>query len=307
MGYRIKTVSSLTGVPRSTLLAWERRYGVVEPSRQDNGYREYSDADVACLQALKGLLDDGYKVSEAISLITRARAESTDPPVRPGGVRYLAVHATLAEQAEATSASSHNLQPLRVSTTLDDALKAPVPTVDVVVADISLLGDEPLSALRTLRDATQASSAVATFDFATHATLARLVREGVRLVQGPIRMNALQQAILEQQAFRRRVRLPPAPEPSDDSAEAEAPRRRFDDNTLARLRETRSSLECECPNHVAALVSSLAAFEDYCSRCESSSADDVAFHAWLGIGTARARAVMEELLTAICEQDGIEL
>lgn len=69
MGFRIKTVSRLTGIPRNTLLAWERRYQLVTPGRSDNGYREYSDEDVQYLQAVKRLVDQGYKISEAITLV----------------------------------------------------------------------------------------------------------------------------------------------------------------------------------------------------------------------------------------------
>jgi MerR family transcriptional regulator, light-induced transcriptional regulator len=69
MGYRIKTVSEILEVPRNTLLAWERRYGLVKPVRLSNGYREYSDQDVETLRALKKLVDSGYKVGEAVSLL----------------------------------------------------------------------------------------------------------------------------------------------------------------------------------------------------------------------------------------------
>lgn len=68
MGYRIKTISDLIGVPRNTLLAWERRYSIVKPIRQPNGYREYSDADLNRLKAVKHFLDLGHRISEAISL-----------------------------------------------------------------------------------------------------------------------------------------------------------------------------------------------------------------------------------------------
>lgn len=69
MGYRIKSVSEILEVPRNTLLAWERRYGLVKPTRLLNGYREYSDQDVEALRALKRLVDSGYKVGEAVSLL----------------------------------------------------------------------------------------------------------------------------------------------------------------------------------------------------------------------------------------------
>ncbi|MEO0603437.1 MAG: MerR family transcriptional regulator [Myxococcota bacterium] len=79
-GYRIKTVSALTGVSRNTLLAWERRYGFVVPERTGNGYRVYSDADVARLREVKALVDAGHPVSEAIALLEEHRKRGTLPP-----------------------------------------------------------------------------------------------------------------------------------------------------------------------------------------------------------------------------------
>ncbi len=68
MGYRIKTVAELVGISKGTLLAWERRYSFVVPDRADNGYREYTEADVERLRRIKRLVEEGYKISEAISL-----------------------------------------------------------------------------------------------------------------------------------------------------------------------------------------------------------------------------------------------
>ena len=85
-GYRIKTVSKLTGVARNTLLAWERRYGFVVPERTENGYRIYSDADVAKLREIKALVDAGHAVSEAIAMLDakQRRAGSLPPGPAPG-------------------------------------------------------------------------------------------------------------------------------------------------------------------------------------------------------------------------------
>lgn len=75
MGYRVKTVSALTGIPRGTLLAWERRYGILDPDRSVSGYREYTDADVALFKRLKALVDGGYSISEAVTLARRDAEE----------------------------------------------------------------------------------------------------------------------------------------------------------------------------------------------------------------------------------------
>jgi DNA-binding transcriptional MerR regulator/methylmalonyl-CoA mutase cobalamin-binding subunit len=64
--YQIKTVSELFGIPKNTLVAWERRYDVVKPSRLDNGYRVYSEADLDVIRRLKGALDRGMRIGEAV-------------------------------------------------------------------------------------------------------------------------------------------------------------------------------------------------------------------------------------------------
>ena len=75
MSYRIKTVASLTGISPTTLRAWERRYDLVEPRRTHSGYRVYSDVDIATLTRVKRLVDRGFKVGEAISLVRRGLQE----------------------------------------------------------------------------------------------------------------------------------------------------------------------------------------------------------------------------------------
>lgn len=72
----------MIGVPRNTLLAWERRYGVVRPARLANGYREYSEADVSRLRALKRLLDSGHRISEALSLLDEPDASQPVDHIR---------------------------------------------------------------------------------------------------------------------------------------------------------------------------------------------------------------------------------
>lgn len=82
MRYRMKTVSELTGIPRNTLVAWERRYGVPEPERLANGYRLYSADDLALLKRLKEAVDAGLAISEAVEIVKRG-ASAAPPPAAP--------------------------------------------------------------------------------------------------------------------------------------------------------------------------------------------------------------------------------
>ena len=94
MGYRIKTVADMTGVSRSTLIAWERRYGLVSPMRANNGYRMYSDSDVSLLRRVKALVDRGLKISEAIAVLDSRPTE----PGREIGSALLARDTARAER-----------------------------------------------------------------------------------------------------------------------------------------------------------------------------------------------------------------
>lgn len=91
MTWRISTVADMVGVPRNTLIAWERRLGILAPGRTQSGYRLYSDDEVALLKALKAKIDAGLKVSEAWSLIQRDReavlaASDADPSALRGNI-----------------------------------------------------------------------------------------------------------------------------------------------------------------------------------------------------------------------------
>lgn len=78
--YWIKTVSELTGIPKNTLIAWERRYQLIEPKRADgSGYRIYTDEDIATLQRVQELLAAGYRISEAAAIV---RNEPTQTQVQ---------------------------------------------------------------------------------------------------------------------------------------------------------------------------------------------------------------------------------
>ena len=76
MGYWTNTVAEMTGIPKNTLIAWERRYGLVTPERTGSGYRIYSDEDVAVLTRVKELIDSGYRISEVIRILERGPSDT---------------------------------------------------------------------------------------------------------------------------------------------------------------------------------------------------------------------------------------
>lgn len=65
---RIGELARRVGVSTELLRAWERRYGLLEPARSDGGYRLYSDADVARVEAMQAHLAEGLSAAEAAQL-----------------------------------------------------------------------------------------------------------------------------------------------------------------------------------------------------------------------------------------------
>src|SRR5688572_18849646 len=85
--YTIKQAAARSGVPVPLLRAWERRYGVVSPSRTASGYRLYEETDVARLRAMRRLIGEGWSASTAATEIANLDDAGIDdllgPPARP--------------------------------------------------------------------------------------------------------------------------------------------------------------------------------------------------------------------------------
>lgn len=310
MTYRIKTAVRLTGIPRNTLLAWERRYEVVSPSRADNGYRLYSDGDIARLNAVRQLMDQGYKVGEAVRLLRTAKAE--DDVAVPSGVRVALVHPGMTEQLRH---SDIGVTAVRVLQSVDNWMDLTIePTgVDILVVALDRLGDDPRRSLQTALQLVGGAHALVTYSFAPQHVLQRLASAGVRLVRQPVRASQLVTAILEIMALSRgsgtaAIGLQgPPPNVSVPEAVQAPVERRFDDLEIARYAEMSSSVACECPNHLAGLVRALVDFEAYAAQCSQASPDDQVLHRWLERNTSRARHVVEEMLEEISIRDRLPL
>ncbi len=76
--HRIHIVAKLTGLSKDVIRVWERRYGLVKPSRSSNRYREYSDEEVAILRFVKAQMEQGATIGSLAeegrdSLVVRMR------------------------------------------------------------------------------------------------------------------------------------------------------------------------------------------------------------------------------------------
>ncbi|QWF71339.1 MerR family transcriptional regulator [Methylomonas paludis] len=66
--YSIKAIASLTGLGPETLRAWERRYRIIVPQRDENAHRFYSQLDLEKLLLLADLTRQGHAISKLSGL-----------------------------------------------------------------------------------------------------------------------------------------------------------------------------------------------------------------------------------------------
>jgi DNA-binding transcriptional MerR regulator len=71
--FPIREVSRLTGVNPVTLRAWERRYGLIQPTRTDSGHRLYSLADIDMVRSILGWMERGVAVSKVGKILAKSR------------------------------------------------------------------------------------------------------------------------------------------------------------------------------------------------------------------------------------------
>jgi hypothetical protein len=83
--------------------------------------------------------------------------------------------------------------------------------------------------------------------------------------------------------------------------------RQYSEETLARVAAMPATVVCECPRHVAEIISQLGSFEQYSMECLNASTEDAHLHAYLSTVAGSARALFERALQVIADHEGIEL
>ncbi|WP_282034194.1 MerR family transcriptional regulator [Metabacillus indicus] len=77
--YNIKAVSKMLGIQPGTLRAWERRYNMIAPVRNDSGHRLYTEEHIKILKWLITKVNKGFTISQAVNLLEHSELPSEDP------------------------------------------------------------------------------------------------------------------------------------------------------------------------------------------------------------------------------------
>jgi DNA-binding transcriptional MerR regulator len=312
-GYRIGAVSRLTGISPDTLRIWERRYDVVTPERSAGGGRLYSSEDIARLKLIGRLVRKGDTIGVVASLshdeLEERLAETRDVSQKlaaetPYRLMVIGELLSVKMKAAADTLSSMSL------VACYDTAQAFMSDADPMDADILLIEQPTLqveTAVQIVDWASRinAAHAVVVYRFSSEQAMQKLPKSRVSSLRGPVDVQAVQnhcRAILGQYRNAEQEEA----EHASNQGQSVSPRQ-YSDEALARLASISSTIKCECPRHLAELITSLSAFEKYSSECESRNLKDSELHAYLSTTSSKARHLFELALSQVIEAENIEL
>lgn len=305
-----------TGINAPSIRMWEKRYGAVVPLRSETNRRLYRSEDVERLELMKRLTESGHAISRVANLNreqlqalvdeTPSGGESLESS--PEGVatarrRVAIVSGALAEMLEDMDLFEADVVGKSASLDLVEE-ESDFPKADLLIVEAEALFLETISKLRNAVGACEAKLTLVVYRFASSKTVTALAKsiDGVHLLKAPVTDIQLRRECLvllnslRRDGVGKSIRQP-----------GPIPARLYEADQLARLSRISSTVECECPQHMAELLKGLTAFEKYSEECEDQNADDALMHAFLHRTTAHVRRTMEEALRHLIHAEGLNL
>lgn len=302
--YGIREVSRRTGLNSPTIRIWESRYQAVVPLRTSTNRRRYREEDIDRLSLLRNLTQRGDSIGSVAKLgledlRNRLIGGEMSESAFGGQNKVLIVGAGVSEKI-----TLDRLPELEIVARFAHCAQANSEsdlTADLVVVELETLFPENVAQVRELVAKAKAERAILLYHFASAKTATALARAipGLTLLQAPVSGDCICRECLVQLSA---MNEGAASVPID--AGPIAPRL-YNQEQLAKLAEISTTVECECPQHLAGLLQSLTAFEKYSRECEDRNPQDALLHAFLHRTTAKARRSMEEALQHLVRVEGI--
>ena len=76
--YNIKAICNILGIQPGTLRAWERRYQIFDPIRNESGHRLYTEEHVTILRWLIDKVNKGFTIGQAVALFEKGNIAVTE-------------------------------------------------------------------------------------------------------------------------------------------------------------------------------------------------------------------------------------
>jgi DNA-binding transcriptional MerR regulator len=307
---RSGTAARLAGVPGATLRVWERRYAVVAAPKSPTGQRLYTPQDVQRLRLMRQLTECGHAIGTLVALahdqllelqnglqpagmgmgMSSGKGSSTQPALPARNVMLVG------RSLQAKLQGLPNQQSLTVLEDLHAALahaatpEGAATAVDTLVLHLSSLQPDDVQQLARLRCWPTAQTLLV-YAFGTEALAEGLRAQGVTVQREPVSGRDLARLLARPGA------------PVAGALGAVLPRR-YSDAALAMLAEMPSSVACECPRHLAEIVTQLAGLERYSAQCLSLNPADAALHQRLMALAGAGRTQFEQALADVAAAEG---
>lgn len=304
--YRIASVSKLTGMPIPTIRMWERRYSVVSPARSPGNGRLYSRKDIDRLTLLKSAVDAGHAIGTIAALSDeQIQARLIEAPMRQlthtrSRCRVLVSGSGLAERLQKAWGNRSDMEIVTTPPLPAEATPQIAGTVDALIIEVATLQPSSLKTLRQLRASSGCQLMIVVYGFGNRQALSRLDQDGIIALGMPADAAHLARICHLGLAIQSPVKTG-----TEHLLLQPASARRYDEAFLATVARLPTTVRCECPNHLADLLTKLNAFEQYSLECENSDPADASVHALLYSAAAHCRELLEHALQRVLEHEGI--
>jgi MerR family transcriptional regulator, light-induced transcriptional regulator len=314
--HRIGAVSKLTGIPVSTLRIWEIRYSAFAPVQSAGKHRFFESADVKKAGLLKTLNEAGHAIrnianlsNENLELLARqALASSGMAKVQQSKTQLVVavVGSGLGVRIDLKQLllkpSNAAIEPSDAFTDLGSALAAEfTKKPEILIVNINTLNAVAQEQIDALNTRFGLRRTIVLYNYGPQALIQSMRSAGMLVRRLPITEDELADLVSSE------IFVDPLRAAIATAASIVIPDRQYPDAVLARVAGISSSILCECPKHVAELISQLASFEEYSQECLSASAEDAHLHAYLKSVSGSARAMFERALEMVAEHEGISL
>lgn len=315
--HKIGAVSNLSGVPSPTLRIWEVRYNTFQPMKTEGKHRLYSDDDVLKATLLKRLTEQGHAISNLANLSSHALNDllmqqqssnqfqvqrHTEDRTISMAIVGLALAGRIESKKFTLSFNNHEIKVNHIFNDLPDALASSFenPSQILLIKTNSLHAGLEIDIHKIAKNC-QALQVIVLYNYGQQNIIDSMKRSGMIVRREPISDSDLADLINS-------VLLVGAQGKSSGLVVGTLiPQRKYSDATLSRVAGISSNVLCECPRHVAEIISQLASFEQYSYECLNKSTQDAHLHAYLCSVSGSARALFENALEMVAKHEGIEL
>ena len=315
--HKIGAVSTLSGVPTPTLRVWELRYGTFAPQKSQGQHRLYTDDDVLRATLLKRLTEEGHAISGLAKLssqelnallmhgqdVSRSRTSARSVG-QPASMAVVGV--SLASRIESKKFTLGFIKKeVKITNIFNDLPHALGSTferhVSFLLVKVNSLHAGMQIDIHKLAQNCKAIQVIVLYSFGQENVIEVMKRSGFIVRKEPMADSDLADLINSA------LVMGTEKESTGLVVGSLIPPRKYSEATLNRVANISTNVLCECPRHVAEIITQLANFEQYSHECLSKSAEDAHIHAYLSSVSGSARALFESALEMVAKHEGIAL